>query len=94
MTLLPDVPTVAESYPGFDVQAWTGFAAPAGTPREPLERLTTEIRAILQSTEMRRRLVELGVEPGGVAPAAFARQIDDTYVTFGKVIQAAGIKPE
>jgi len=94
MSLLPQVPTVAETYPGFDVVAWTGFAAPAGTPRAAVEKLAGEIRTILFSPEINKRLTEMGVEPGGETPAEFTKMIAENYEKFGRAVQAAGIKPE
>lgn len=94
MPILPQVPAISETYPGFDVVAWTGVAAPAGTPKEAIDRLTDEIRGAIQSPEMRKRLTDLGVQPGGVSSTEFAQLIQDNYEKFGKAIQAAGIKPE
>jgi tripartite-type tricarboxylate transporter receptor subunit TctC len=94
MSVLPQVPAIDETYPGFDVSAWTGLAAPAGTPRDIHTRLTNEIRAIIQSPEMNKRIADLGVEPGGNTAAEFTQLISDNYEKFGRAIQAAGIKPE
>jgi len=92
--ILPDIPSIAETYPGFDVQAWTGFAAPAGAPSQAMERLAAEFRAVVQAPAMRTRFLDLGLVPGGETPAEFARMIEESYTTFGKVIQTAGIKPQ
>jgi tripartite-type tricarboxylate transporter receptor subunit TctC len=92
--ILPDIPAIAETYPGFDVSAWTGFAAPAGVPSHIVERLAVEIRAIIQSPTIRTRFLEVGLVPGGETPAEFSKLIEDSYTTFGKVIQNAGIKPQ
>ena len=94
MSMLPQIPAIAETYAGFDVVAWTGFAAPAGTPREAVERLTSEIRAILNTPDFRKRIQDMGVEPGGISSAEFVQLIQDNYEKFGRAIQAAGIKPE
>lgn len=91
MSLLPQVPMIGETYPGFDVVAWTGFAAPAGTPRDVVEKLAGEIRAILLSADVKKRLLEMGVEPGGESPAEFAQMIAENYEKFGRAIKAAGI---
>ncbi len=92
--ILPEIPAIAETYPGFDVSAWTGFAAPAGVPSHAVERLATEIRAVVQSPTIRARFLEVGLVPGGETPAEFSKMIEDSYTTFGKVIQNAGIKPQ
>ena len=61
---------------------------------ETVERLVTELRAVLQSPDLKRRLAETGSDIGGTAPAEFARRIATDYENFGKVIRGAGIKPE
>jgi tripartite-type tricarboxylate transporter receptor subunit TctC len=94
MSRLPQVPAISETYAGFDVVAWTGFAAPAGTPRQAVERLTSEIRAILNAPDFRKRVEDLGVEVGGITSAEFTQMIQENYEKFGRAIQAAGIKPE
>lgn len=91
---LPNVPTFAETYPGFEASFWTGFAAPLGTPKAVLDRLTTELRAVLQMPEIRARMAELGLVPGGNTPAEFSRYLASEYDKWGKVTQAAGMKPE
>ncbi len=91
---LPNVPTIAETYPGFEVGFWTGFAGPANLPRDVTERLATALRAVLAMPEIRRRISETGSEPGGGSPAEFGALINGDYEKFGRVIQAAGIQPE
>jgi tripartite-type tricarboxylate transporter receptor subunit TctC len=94
MPALPNVPTLAETYPGVEMAFWTGFAAPPGTPPAIVERLTAELRAVLQSPDLKRRMAETGSEIGGTTPAEFARRIETDYEKFGKLIRGAGIKPE
>ena len=91
---LPNLPTVAESYPGVEVGFWTGFAAPANTPKEMTDRIGAALRAVLAMPEIRRRIAETGSEPGGGSAAEFSALIDSDYEKFGKVIRAAGLKPE
>lgn len=94
MSTLPQIPAIAETYPGFDVSAWTGVAALAGTPKDVLDRLSQDIRASLNAPDLKKRIAELGVEPGGVSSAEFSQQIIDNYEKFGQVVKAAGIKQE
>lgn len=91
---LPNVPTVAESYPGVELGFWTGFAAPAGTSRENAERVGGALRAVLALPEVRRKIAETGSEPGGGSAAEFGALIEGDVEKFGRIIRGAGIKPE
>ena len=91
---LPNVPTVAESYPGVELGFWTGFAGPANLPRDQAERLGGALRGALAHADVRRRIVETGSEPGGGPAAEFATLIETDYEKFGRIIRGAGIKPE
>ena len=92
--LLPDIPTLGDFLPGYEATSWWGVFAPAGTPGEIIDRLNKEINAALADPKMRARLADLG---GGVlasSPTAFGKFIADETEKWGKVIKAAGIKPE
>src|SRR3954470_9674694 len=92
---LPDVPTVAESgYPGFDASLWLALVAPAGTPQPIIERLNKELAALIATPEMRDALDKAGAEPRSGTPAQLAALIRDGIPKYGKVIKAAGVKPE
>ena len=88
----PDLPTVAESgLPGFDVVAWFGLFAPAGTPKPIVDRLSAETRAALAASEVRKLLIDLGAEPLGSTPEAFAAYVKSEFDRWGKVSKEAGI---
>ena len=71
-----DVPTVAElGYPGFDVTAWFGVLAPAGTPRDVVERLNRQIDRVLQLPDVRDKLAAVGIVPIGGSPESFGANI-------------------
>jgi tripartite-type tricarboxylate transporter receptor subunit TctC len=73
---LPEVPTIAEAgVAGYDSLSWSGLAAPAGTPREVIDRINKETASILATSDMRARLAEQGGEAIGGAPAQFAEHI-------------------
>jgi tripartite-type tricarboxylate transporter receptor subunit TctC len=94
-TLLPDVPTVAESgMPGFDAVLRYGLVAPAGTPRPIIERLNTALRAALESKEVSNRLAIEGAEPLPSTPEEYAIDIDREETQWSKVIKASGTKAE
>lgn len=91
---LPDVPTVAETFPGFEVSSGVGLVAPAGTPApivEILNRATAEISA---TKGFRERMAAIGVEVMGTTPAQHAKIIADDYAKWGRVVKDAGIQPE
>ena len=92
---LPDVPTVAEAgLPGYEIVAWFGMTAPAGVPPEIIERLHGAVIAALRSTEVRERLDTLAFEPAGTTPAEFLDFVKAETDKLGKVIRAAGMKPQ
>jgi tripartite-type tricarboxylate transporter receptor subunit TctC len=89
---LPDVPTVAEQgYPGFRTLTWNGYVAPAGTPREIVERIAREIGAGCRDAAFAGRLEKIGVDPVCSTPAQFAQAIREDLVTWKDAVQAAGM---
>ena len=90
---MPQVPTVAESgLAGYEASAWFGLVAPAGTPRGAVARIADAAAATLAEADIRKRLVELGLEPYSMDPARFARHLDDQYAQYARVIDEVGIK--
>ncbi|MDQ6684731.1 MAG: tripartite tricarboxylate transporter substrate binding protein [Pseudomonadota bacterium] len=92
--LLPKVPTMAESgLPGFEVSAWFGLFAPAGTPPTIVDKLNAEIAAILRAPEMKKRLQELGVDTDEATPAAYAGFVRREAAKWAETVKGAGITP-
>ena len=92
---LPAVPTMAEAgLPGFEVTAWFGLIAPAGTPREIVARLNAEVRKAVASTEMREAISAQGFEPSAGSPEEFAALIRDEMAKWERVVRASGFKVE
>jgi tripartite-type tricarboxylate transporter receptor subunit TctC len=91
---LPDVQTIAETVPGYEASALFGMGAPKNTPKEIIERLNSEINAILTEPEMNKRLVELGGEPLIQSPEAFGEQIKAETEKWKRVVEFAGLKVE
>lgn len=90
---LPDLPTIAESYPGYEVTIWQGLFAPAGTPPEIVTRLRTEIQAVLKMPDIAEKLINAGSgEPSLISVEEFSAMIEADYVRYGKVIKETGIK--
>ncbi len=93
--LLPDVPTIAEAgVPGYEVLGWNGILVPSATPMPVVEKLNTELRAVLAEPDIRAKLEQQGAEPAPMEQAAFARLIRDDVDKWGELIRAAGIQPE
>ena len=90
-TLLPDVPAIAESYPGFEVNSWYGVMAPAGTPKEIVNRLQTEIAVILKNPEIVEGLRKGGLDVEGTTPEQHAAKIRDDLARWAKVVKATTI---
>ena len=91
----PEVPTLAEAgLPGVEGGSWYGLLAPAGTPREIVERLHAEVRKALAAPEVRERFESVGTEPLGNTPEEFAAQIRADIEKWGRVVRAADIRAE
>ena len=92
ISALPDLPTVAEAVPGYEVLTWQGIVAPAGTPKEIIDRLNAELVRALKDQEFATRLRGLGLEVFGTTPAQFAQFIRDENAKWAKVIKATGAR--
>jgi tripartite-type tricarboxylate transporter receptor subunit TctC len=89
---LPEVPTLAESaVPGFDSISWIGLLAPAGTPREIVEKISADVREVIAADDVRNRLIELGAIPAANTPAQFAALIEKDRARYAKIIAERGI---
>jgi tripartite-type tricarboxylate transporter receptor subunit TctC len=91
---LPDIPTVGDFLPGYEASGWYGVGAPKNTPVDIIEKLNKEINAGLADPKVKARLAELGGIVLAGSPADFGRLIAEETKKWGKVIQAANIKPE
>jgi tripartite-type tricarboxylate transporter receptor subunit TctC len=89
---LPDVPTVAETVPGFEASTWQGIGAPKSTPPEIVERLNREINAALADPKIKARLADLGSIPTPMSAADFKKLIVAETDKWAKVIRTANIK--
>ena len=89
---LPDVPTLAEAaLPGFNSISWIGLLAPAGTPRELVEKISADVREVLASDEVKQKLIELGAVPAGNTPAQFTALIEADRKRYAQVIKDKNI---
>ena len=92
--LLPEVPTVAETIPGFEVALWNGIFAPAGTPAPAVLRLSNEIATVLRTEELRAKLAQQGSEPVGSNPEAFATFIAAEIPKWAELVRISGATVE
>ena len=91
---LPDLPTIAESVPGYEMALWIGVFAPAGTPQDVSAKLNAEVVRIVNLPDVREKLDGMGVEPLGNTSEQVAEWIRREIAKFGPVVKAADIKAE
>jgi tripartite-type tricarboxylate transporter receptor subunit TctC len=94
LDVLPDVPTVGDSVPGYEASGFGGIGAPRNTPAEIIDRLNKELNAGLADSNIKARIVELGGTVLGGTPAEFGTIISDATEKWAKVITFAGVKVE
>jgi tripartite-type tricarboxylate transporter receptor subunit TctC len=94
-SVAPTVPTMAEAgLPGYQTSTWGGLLAPAGTPKPVVAKLNAEVNRILALPDVRQRLQDAGIEPGGGTPQQFSEFLVVEMAKWGKVARDAGIQPE
>jgi tripartite-type tricarboxylate transporter receptor subunit TctC len=92
--ILPDVPTISETLPGYESHNWWGVLAPAGTPQPVIDRLYAAMSEVLLSKETSKRMETEGAEAVRMTPAEFGRFISAELAKWGKVALEIGIKTE
>ena len=92
---IPGVTTFSEQgFDGFALDSWLGFFAPARTPAPVVDKLAAAMREVTQSQEVRSKLLDMGFEPAGTTPEAFAGDIKTQYPAWAGLVKAAGVVPE
>lgn len=91
---LPDIPTVGETIPGFEMSSWLGFFAPAGTPKPIVTRLHDEIVKILRVDQVKERLAAVGLAVAAGTPADLAETVRSGIAVRGELVKAAKIEPQ
>ncbi|HKA70629.1 MAG TPA: tripartite tricarboxylate transporter substrate-binding protein [Xanthobacteraceae bacterium] len=90
----PQVPVIAETFPGFDVIAFNAMVAPAGVPRPVLQKLSDDVRAVVGSAEFAARTRHLGIFPGGNSPEELLAWMHNETARWAEIARAANIKAE
>jgi tripartite-type tricarboxylate transporter receptor subunit TctC len=94
LDLLPDLPTVSDTVPGYEATGWWGVGAPKGTPADVIERLNGDINAALADPALKARIADLGGTVMIGSPVDFGRLIADETEKWGRVVRFSGAKPE
>ena len=89
---MPDVPTMAETLPGFEAVAWFGVVGPPKMPAALAQKISADIKEVLRIPEVQKRLVDLSAEPMGLSPAETAAFMKQETERWGAVIRSAGVK--
>lgn len=90
----PQLPTMAEAVPGFELYGWDGVMVPQGTPQDIVTRLNREFNAALALPDVRKKLEDGGLATVGGSPEDFAIRLEAVRTTFGKVLTEAGVTPQ
>jgi tripartite-type tricarboxylate transporter receptor subunit TctC len=91
---LPDVPTIGETVPGYEVSVWYGISGPKGMPPEIVGKLNAAVNAVLANPKLKERFHDLGGEPMPMSPAEFGKLVADETAKWAKVVKSAGLKVE
>jgi tripartite-type tricarboxylate transporter receptor subunit TctC len=92
--LLPDIPSVSEALPGYEISGWSNILGPAGMRSEVVGTLSAAIGRVMAEADVRDRFLKAGLEPAASTPAELARRMADSVERFGKLATQAGIKPQ
>ena len=92
--MLPDIPALSETLPGYEASTWFGIGVPKITPTEVIDKLNREINAALADPNMKKRLTDLGAAVSAGSPEDFTKFIADETEKWAKVVKFAGMKPE
>jgi tripartite-type tricarboxylate transporter receptor subunit TctC len=93
LSLAPEIPAIAETFPGYDLGIWQSIVAPTGTPRDVVTKLHGSLKKVLTMPDVREKLLAAGIEPAtSASPEEFGAFIRTQADTRAKVIQAIGMK--
>jgi len=92
--IAPDVPTMAETIPGFEATSWHGVFAPAGTPKAIVDAMAAETKRILELPDVKEKLAEIGAVASPMTPEDFTKFIDGERTKWAEVVKASGAKAD
>ena len=92
LKVMPELPSISETFPGYNILAWYGFMGPAGLPREIVNKVHADVVAIVKRPDFQERLVRDGIEPIANSPEQFAAQIKAELAGWAGVVKASGAK--
>lgn len=92
--IAPEVPTMADSIPGFEATSWHGVFAPAGTPKPIVDKMAAEMKRILELPDVKEKLAEIGAIAAPMTPEEFVKFIDGERTKWSEVVKAAGVKAD
>ena len=92
--VLPDLPSISEVYPDYEVKIWHGLFVPAGTPQPIIDKLNAALRAGVNTPEVRSRIAADGGDPMPSTPAEYTADIEREDVRWGALIRKLGLKVE
>jgi tripartite-type tricarboxylate transporter receptor subunit TctC len=90
----PDIPTIAETLPGFDVRSWNGMVVPSATPRAVVRKLNADVVALLKRPDFAAKLAAMGLEPVGTTPEQFDATIRGEIEKWAPIVKASGAKAD
>lgn len=90
--IMPDVPTIAETIPGFEVKTWYGLFGPANLPKDIVKKLNAAITEAIRTPEIKEQLIRSGYEPQTTSPEGFMQLMKEDAITWGKVVKASNIQ--
>jgi tripartite-type tricarboxylate transporter receptor subunit TctC len=91
-SILPDVPAVAETYPGFDFNFWYGLMAPAGTPAAVVDKLHAALVEVLAMPDVNQRMVDAGLDVAPSTPAEFGKKVKDDMAAWNRAVANANLQ--
>jgi tripartite-type tricarboxylate transporter receptor subunit TctC len=94
LSAYPEIPAIADTVPGFSTAGWFALVAPAGTPKEIIDRLNREINDIIKTPEVRVSMIESGLEPKTMSPAEFEKMMSVDFAKYTKIFADAGVTPQ
>jgi tripartite-type tricarboxylate transporter receptor subunit TctC len=90
--MMPDIPSISEEFPGYEILAWYGFFGPQGLPRDIVNKIHADVAGIVKRADFQERLVKDALDPIGNTPEEFAAQIKTDLANWARLIKASGVK--